>query len=110
MQLNNEPYQVLAVRFAIQKDIPYIKFAGFPNPCFVIHVTAIRYIKNYVQNYDYSFEFENIRAGIFFILAILHLSLFIFYPTQKANLYFFIYACLWSNFSGEGEIRTLGTE
>jgi two-component system NtrC family sensor kinase len=96
MQLSDTSDQVLAVRFAVQKNIPYIKFAGFPNRCFVMNVMEIEHIKNYVQNYNYSFEFENIRTGIFFIFAILHLSLFIFYPTQKANLYFFIYAALWS--------------
>ena len=96
MHLNNAPHQVLAVRFAIQKNIPYIKFAGFANPCFAMHLMEIKDVKKYVQDYNYAFEFLNIRAGIFFILAILHLSLFFFYHVGKANLYFFVYAALWS--------------
>ena len=34
------------------------------------------------------------RAGAFLILAILHFAFYIFYPSQKANLYFCVYAVL----------------
>lgn len=35
-----------------------------------------------------------VKAGLFFILALLHLCFFIFYPSQKANLFFAISSLL----------------
>jgi two-component system NtrC family sensor kinase len=93
--LANEPSQVLAVRFALQKNVPYIQFAGRPNPTLQIMLNEVSAASSYVSSNDIT-SFEYFRAGLFFILAILHLGFFWFYPAQKANLYFFLYAFLYA--------------
>ncbi len=94
--------QVLAVRFAIQKNIPYIVFADRPNLALALTVIETKLISSYLEgNINVYFDFA--RTGLFLILSVLHLALFFFNPSQKANLYFFIYAsfnCLSSFFTG----------
>jgi signal transduction histidine kinase len=87
--------QVLAVRFALQTNIPYIQFGNRPNPCLQIIVNELGAASSYVSSNDIT-SYEYFRAGTFFILAILHLGFFWFYPAQKANLYFFLYAFLYA--------------
>jgi signal transduction histidine kinase len=91
----NEPSQVLAVRFALQRNVPYIQFGGRPNPALQINVNEVNAASRYVSSNDIT-SFEYFRAGLFFILAILHLGFFWFNPAQKANLYFFLYAFLYA--------------
>ena len=85
--------QVLAVRFAVQKGPFYINFAGRPNPAFVLRVIETKSISDNI-NSDNVVYFEFARVGLFLILSVLHLALFFFDPSKKANLYFFIYAFL----------------
>ncbi|MCE7065199.1 ATP-binding protein [Dyadobacter sp. CY326] len=85
--------QVLAVRFALQRNIPYIQMLGRGNPVLRLKVQEVRAASQALQvNNNKGFDW--FRAGIFFMLAILHLAFFWFYPAQRANLYFFVYAFL----------------
>jgi signal transduction histidine kinase/DNA-binding response OmpR family regulator len=89
--------QVLAVRFALQKDIPYVVFAGRYNRAVALRVLEMQGVTQLMRGntnlLDYNF-FGYIQLSIFSILALLHLVLFYFSPERKANLYFFIYSSL----------------
>jgi signal transduction histidine kinase/DNA-binding response OmpR family regulator len=87
-----EQKQVLAVRFALQKNIPYIVFAGRPNRAVALSVIDARGISHLIRNYPFIWDY--IKLSIFFIMALLHLSLFWFTPKRKANLYIFIFSLL----------------
>jgi two-component system, NtrC family, sensor kinase len=90
--------QVLAVRFAIQKNLHYIIF-GLSNSTLSLTALETQKIEGFLQRNYRGVYFEFLRFGLLFILCILHLSLFCFNPSQKANLYFFFYALLSSVFA-----------
>ncbi len=78
---------VIAIRFALQKSIPYNRFGGHPNNCFRASLVPIKQMgarSNITQNT----MFFGLKAGAFLILFVLHLVFFILYPLQKANFYF----------------------
>lgn len=83
--------QVLAVRFALQRDLPYIIFADRPNTALSLRLMETSTIGRYVQS-DITPYFDFLRAGIYLLLFIIHLALFWFSPAQKPNLYFLLYA------------------
>jgi two-component system NtrC family sensor kinase len=85
--------QVLAVRFALQRHLPYIIFYGRQNSAFALQAMEAQSTSHYFSSNIHLF-FDYMRGGVFFILSILHLALFLFNPSQKANLYFFTYAIL----------------
>jgi hypothetical protein len=86
--------QVLAVRFAVQKNLPYLTF-GWQAKQRTRYYSAME-----VQSISGSFKsnfhlfLDYMRGGLFLILALLHLALFWFNPCQKATLYFFLYSIL----------------
>lgn len=82
--------QLLAVRFALQKDIPYVLFVGRPNRALALRVMEMEGVTHLIRS-DVTY-LDYIKASIFFILALLHLVLFWFSPDRKANLYFFIFS------------------
>ncbi|WP_237144825.1 ATP-binding protein [Pontibacter pamirensis] len=83
--------QVLAVRYALQKDLPIFNVGNRSNFTLQIRLNEMNAAAVYSAA-EYASPFEFFRAGFFCILAILHLAFFFFYPTQRANLYFFLYA------------------
>ena len=88
--------QVLTVRFAIQKNISFIRPAtGQPIAALALQVMETSatslVIENNIEQY-----FIFLRVGLFLILSILHFALFWFNKSQKANLYFFQYALLFA--------------
>jgi signal transduction histidine kinase len=91
---SNPGEYTLAIRFAIEKGLPYVVFASRSNTAMVLTLMNNESINNAIQN-DKSYLIY-FRAGIFFIIAILHFTLFYFYRAQKANLIFFIYALLFT--------------
>ncbi len=93
LPVNKSQEQVLAVRFALQKHLPYIIFVGRQNPAFALQAMEMQSTSHYFSGNIHLF-FDYMRGGVFFILSILHLALFLFNPSQKANLYFFTYAIL----------------
>lgn len=83
--------QVLAVRFAVQKNLPYIVFADRRNVALSLRLFEVKNLGRYLIN-DLTPYFEFGRFGLYFILAVIHFSLFCFNKREKANLYFFLYA------------------
>jgi len=84
----------LAVRIAFQPNLHYNKFANFPNFLYMIRVSTVSQVNRDAQRKAIHTTYTFIKAGLFFILFFLHLSFFIFYPPQKANLFFAISALL----------------
>ena len=91
LPLGSGSEQVLAVRFALQKDLPLLKHGSFENPAFSMRVNGTSEAVSYLNSVDDT-PYEFLRSGAFLILAVLHLAFFLFYPSQRANLYFFLYA------------------
>ena len=85
--------QVLSVRFATQKNISYLMFAGRANVALVLKVLESSNTSLVIEN-DITRNFDFLRFGLYLILAILHFALFWFNKSQKANLYLFLYALL----------------
>jgi hypothetical protein len=95
LPLDNGPEQVIAVRFALQRNIPYIRFAGRPNPAVRMQLYEVAAAVRQIEANNIA-GFEYFRVGLHFILAILHLAFFCFYPAQRTNLYFFLYSFFWA--------------
>jgi two-component system, NtrC family, sensor kinase len=88
--------QVLAIRYALQPGISYTIFSTGGNPALMIRVNTVEAsMEKYYHHYaDGLSVLEYFRTGVFFILVILHLAFYLFYPPQKANLYFFLFALI----------------
>ncbi|QIP13713.1 hypothetical protein G8759_14335 [Spirosoma aureum] len=85
--------QVLAIRFAIQKGIPYIVFADRPNTALSLRLIQTNHLGLQLEG-NVSVYFDFLRAGLYFIFFIIHFALFWFNSWQKSNRYFFLYALL----------------
>jgi two-component system, NtrC family, sensor kinase len=90
LPLHQSGAQVLAVRFAVQKKLPYIVFADRPNVALSLHLIEAKNLGRYLLN-DLTPYFEFGRLGLYLILAVIHFALFRFNKKEKANLYFFLY-------------------
>ncbi len=87
----------LAVRIAFQPNLPYTKFGNVPNTLYRVRVRAVSQLDPFspLSQRRYNFlTYTFVKAGLFFILALLHLCFFIFYPLKKANLFFSISSLL----------------
>lgn len=83
--------QVLAVRFAVQKNLCYFVFAGRPNVALSLHLIEVKNLGRKLLN-DPTPYFEFTRFGLYLILAVIHFALFYFNKKEKANFYFFLFA------------------
>jgi hypothetical protein len=92
LQFDKKVSQVLAVRYAYKKNMPYFIFAGRPNHCFAITLNRTNQAIEHASGVMLSYLPDAIRTGLFFILAILHFALFAFYPAKRANLFFSLFA------------------
>jgi signal transduction histidine kinase len=92
LQPGTQGEQILAVRFALQKGIPYVLFVGNPNRALALKIITIKGVTRLTRNEVYFLDY--VKASLFFILTLLHLVLFLFSPERKANLYFFIFSVM----------------
>ncbi len=84
---------VIAVRYALQSNIFYTTIFETANPAIWMKVMAPDNAINYYNKISIRHErFEFILIGICIMLFILHLPFYLVYPTQKANLYFALFA------------------
>ena len=99
LPLKPDKIQVLAIRYAIPPQVRYSFFMGFANRlCKIVVANIDKTMTAYRTKYVYSDDGANLRTGIFCTLALLFLVFYLFYPTQKNNFYFFVYACLYALF------------
>ncbi len=93
LHLDTPSTQVLAIRYAQQPNVHYSTVFYDENYALKIQInklsTAIETQQKISNNFLINFS---IRVGVFIIMALLHLSFFFFYPTNKANLFFSLYA------------------
>jgi two-component system NtrC family sensor kinase len=89
--LGPQAQQVLAVRFALQPGMRYLKFFDRPNPFLLIRLyPADQRNQNRIDsigNFDLMF-LDYFKVGLFLILALLHLLFYGLYPPHKANFWF----------------------
>jgi class 3 adenylate cyclase len=97
ISINKETTQILAIRYALQPDISYGTHFGTPNSGFTIRLNASENaIEFYTNNLYFHHQGQFPRIGIFGILGILFFTLYLFFPTQKASLYFSLYAFIYA--------------
>ena len=84
---------VLAIRYALQPNISYTKVFETENPAFAIKLMHADDAVDYHHgNASKIIGFTAVLIGISLMIVILHLSFYILYPSQKANLYFAMFA------------------
>ncbi|WP_373551014.1 ATP-binding protein [Haliscomenobacter sp.] len=91
LPLHRTGVQVLAVRFAVQKNLPYIVFADRRNVALSLRLFEIKTLGNFLLN-DLTPYFDFSGFGLYIILTVIHFALFRFNKKEKTNLYFFLYA------------------
>jgi len=97
--ISNTPQQVLAVRYALQPNIFYSTHFGNKNKGLYIKVNTVENaFSQYEQTHTNNAKKGGFWAGVFIILGILYLAFYLFYPFQKAHLYFSLYAFLTAGF------------
>ncbi len=93
LHLDTTSTQVLAIRYAQQPNVHYSTVFFDKNYALKIQIntlsTAIETQQKISNNFQINLSF---RVGVFMIMALLHLSFFFFHPTNKANLFFSLYA------------------
>ncbi|HXL56265.1 MAG TPA: hypothetical protein VN958_08420, partial [Chitinophagaceae bacterium] len=86
---------ILAVRYALEPGISYSVHINRQNPVFRIHINNLETAIETYRNSGISVTTSNFfRTGVYFIFLILHVAFYLYYPKQKANLYFSLYALL----------------
>ena len=94
-RVDNRTSIVFAVRFALQQDAKYTTIRIGKNPAFQLKVNNWEIVtQQYVRESTRLMSSSVFRIGLFVILVVLHLAFFAFYPSQKANLYFSLFALL----------------
>lgn len=94
--LDQNTEQVMAVRYALQPDIPDIPYLSSFNPVLKIRLnSADKLNENSLVSRGYldMTPIDYFKGGLFLVLGFLHLVFFIYYSKQKANLFIAIF-CL----------------
>src|SRR5262249_55884283 len=98
---------VIALRYGLQPRIKYSLHINRSNPAFLAKINKLEDALERYKNANVGAHTSNIfRVGAFIIFLILHLAFYLYYPEQRANLYFSIYASVALCF----EISQLNTE
>jgi hypothetical protein len=84
---------VLAVRFALQKNIHYVTFLTRINNALAFRVLEMKSVPLFIRNHQLLF-WDTLKIGILLILALLHLGLYYYTPKRIANLYFSLFYLL----------------
>ncbi|MDQ6815776.1 MAG: 7TM-DISM domain-containing protein, partial [Bacteroidota bacterium] len=88
--------QVLAVRYALQRNVLYTKIFETENPALSMRIMhTFNAVDYYHKNASKLLSYMSLQIGIGIMLMILHFSFYFLYPSQKANLYFALFACTW---------------
>ncbi|HEV8507641.1 MAG TPA: ATP-binding protein [Chitinophagaceae bacterium] len=91
----NDRQNIIAFRYALQPGITYSLHINRLNPVFRIRINNLDYAIQKYNDENISSATSNVfRIGVFLIFLILHLAFYLYYPAQKANLYFSLYALL----------------
>ena len=100
---NRNERQLLAIRFAKQPGISYGTHWMSNNLVVKIRLNSVDGANAYHSRIHTARDgHDYFRVGVFFILSVLYMAFYFFYPPQRANLYFSIYAIIqaivWGSF------------
>ena len=88
---------VLAVRFALQPHIRYTTMFTTNNHALWIQIKDVESgVDFYGEQVSILIRHEFFLIGVWFLFCVLHFAFFLFDPTQKANLYFALYASFYA--------------
>jgi signal transduction histidine kinase len=91
--VSDQPKHVLAVRYVLKPNVIYSTMYETKNPAILVRLVTL---KNAIDIYGFFTSsivgMHLCIIGTCLLLAILHLAFYIFYPAQKANRSFAIYA------------------
>ena len=84
---------VLAVRYALQPGIRYTTMVTTYNHALWIQIKDVESGVDFYQEHLSRFiRYQAFLMGVWFLFCVLHFAFFLFYPSQKANFYFALYA------------------
>src|SRR5688572_23880670 len=85
--------QVLAVRFARQPNIRYTTMYETNNHALWIQIKDVKSAVSFYHQQASRFKWLHIIIiGVCFLFCVLHFAFYLFYPSQKANFYFAMFA------------------
>lgn len=97
-------HQVLAVRYALQPEVSYTTMFETSNPALWIKIKDMNTaIEDHEQYFTIVLTFWSFIIGACALLIFLHTAFYVFYPQQRANLSFALFA---SFFLAENLLRT----
>jgi signal transduction histidine kinase len=85
--LFNQPEQVIAVRFSVQENLPYINWVPYFRTL-EIRINEIPDASTFEKFQERHFWLNYIETGVYIFLGLIFLGVFLVYDQQKANLYF----------------------
>jgi signal transduction histidine kinase len=101
LPVNKDRFQVLAVRCELQPKIFYTTMFETSNPAISITIMNLHdAIDFYNQRIATVAGVNVLLIGVGIMLFILHMAFYVLYPSQRANLYFAIYALIYIVYSG----------
>jgi two-component system, NtrC family, sensor kinase len=90
--VSQDSIQLLAIRYSLQPNVTYATHFGRSTSALSITLnTTQQAVSNYTTLLMVDFTGSYFKGGVHGILFILFLSLYIFFPSLKANLYFAIF-------------------
>ena len=93
--VTGEAHQVLAVRYALQPAVRYTTMFESSNPALWIRIKNLdTAIVDHEKYYGTVMSFYAFIIGACALLFFLHMAFYVFYPQQKANLSFAMFALL----------------
>jgi two-component system NtrC family sensor kinase len=106
--------QLLAIRCAKQPGISYHTHWNSGNPGVRISLNTVEGANDHFMSSRKAVdEHDYFRVGTFFILGVLYFAFYVFYPIQRANLFFSVYAILqamvWGTFIYFKQLGTVET-
>ena len=93
LPMSKSTQHVLAVRFALQPHIRYTTMFETNNHALWIQIKDVESgVDFYQQHLSRFIRLHVFLIGVCFLFCVLHFAFYLFYPSQKANLYFALYA------------------
>ncbi|WP_237144824.1 ATP-binding protein [Pontibacter pamirensis] len=91
--IKKDTIQVLAVRFATQPNIRYTTIFATTNHALWMQIKDVESAVSFYHQQASLFKWLHIIIiGVCFLFCVLHFAFYLFYPSQKANFYFAVFA------------------
>ncbi|MFD3003697.1 ATP-binding protein [Pontibacter toksunensis] len=91
--IKKDTIQVLAVRFATQSTIQYTTMFETNNHALWIQIKDVESAVSFYHQQASLFKWFHVAiVGVCFLFCVLHFGFYLFFPSQKANFYFAVFA------------------